>query len=72
MNAAAPHLYRKLRLAGGLTIAGLLVEFFSLLRIHPLAFLTFMFVGGAFLVAGIALYLYSIIATPAPHDNHPS
>lgn len=42
---------------------GLFVEALSLLRVHPLAFLGFMFIGGAFLVAGIAVYLLSLVST---------
>ena len=62
--------YRRLRISGALIIAGLLVELLSLVRIHPLVFLTFMFVGGGFLIAGIALYLYSIMDAPSASANH--
>jgi predicted membrane channel-forming protein YqfA (hemolysin III family) len=55
---------RRLRVSGILIMLGLLVEAFSLIRIHPLAFLAFMFVGGAFLVVGIGIYLLSI-ASPS-------
>ena len=72
MNDAAPPLHRKLRIAGAFVIAGLLVEFFSLLRIHPLAFLTFMFVGGAFLIVGVVFYLYSIISAPTLREDRSS
>ena len=58
---------RRLRISGILIVLGLLVEALSLIRIHPLAFLTFMFVGGGFLIAGIAIYLYSLVsAASAP------
>ena len=70
MNADELRLYRRLRISGALIIAGLLVELLSLVRIHPLAFLTFMFVGGGFLIAGIALYLYSIMDAPSAGENH--
>ena len=55
---------RRLRVSGILIMLGLLVEALSLIRIHPLAFLAFMFVGGAFLVVGIGIYLLSI-ASPS-------
>ena len=53
---------RRLRISGILIVLGLLVEALSLIRIHPLAFLGFMFVGGGLLVAGIAIYLYSLVS----------
>ncbi len=55
---------RRLRVSGVLITLGLLVEALSLIRIHPLAFLAFMFIGGGFLVVGIAIYLFSI-ASPS-------
>lgn len=55
----------RLRLSGALIIAGLLVEAASLTRIHPLAFLAFMFLGGGFLIAGIAIYLLSVLSLPS-------
>ena len=63
MSGANKRLERRLRVAGVLIILGLVVEVLSLVRIHPLAFLSFMFIGGAFLVAGVALYLYSLVST---------
>jgi hypothetical protein len=54
----------RLRVSGSLIIAGLVVEAASLVRIHPLAFLSFMFLGGGFLVAGIAMYLLSVVSMP--------
>jgi hypothetical protein len=55
----------RLRISGILIVLGLLAEALSLVRIHPLAFLGFMFVGGGFLVVGIALYLYSLLSVPS-------
>ena len=59
---------RRLRISGMLIALGLLVEALSLIRIHPLAFLGFMFVGGGFLIAGIAMYLYSLVSIAAPPE----
>jgi hypothetical protein len=59
---------RRLRISGMLIVLGLLVEALSLIRIHPLAFLGFMFVGGGFLIAGIAIYLYSLVSIAAPPE----
>jgi hypothetical protein len=58
---------RRLRISGLLIALGLLVEGLSLIRIHPLAFLGFMFIGGTLLLVGIAVYLLSIASSP-PDD----
>jgi len=57
---------RRLRISGILIVLGLLVEALSLIRIHPLAFLGFMFVGGGFLIVGITIYLYSLVSVAEP------
>lgn len=60
---------RRLRISGMLIALGLVVEALSLIRIHPLAFLGFMFVGGGLLVAGIAIYLYSLVSVTSPPES---
>jgi hypothetical protein len=70
MKTLELQLFRRLRVSGALIIVGLLVELLSLLRIHPLAFLSFMFIGGGFLIAGIVLYLFSIVDAPSASGNH--
>ena len=60
---------RRLRVSGVLIVLGLLVEALSLIRIHPLAFLAFMFVGGGLLVAGIAIYLYSLVSVASRPES---
>jgi hypothetical protein len=62
MSAAEQRMTRRLRIAGVLIILGLVVEALSLIRIHPLSFLGFMFIGGGFVVVGIVTYLYSLVA----------
>ena len=59
----------RLRISGVLIVLGLLVEALSLIRIHPLAFLGFMFVGGGLLVAGIAIYLYSLVSVTSMSES---
>jgi hypothetical protein len=61
MSNGNGRLYRSLRVSGSLVTAGLLVELLSLIKIHPLAFLSFMFIGGGFLVAGVGYFLYGVI-----------
>jgi hypothetical protein len=60
---------RRLRVSGILIVLGLVVEALSLIRTHPLAFLGFMFVGGGLLVAGIAIYLYSLVSVASSPES---
>ena len=55
---------QRLRISGLLLIAGLVIETFSLLWSHPIAFLIFLLLGGALMAAGILVYLYSWVFTP--------
>ena len=74
MNNGEARIMHRLRIAGSLIIAGLAVEFASLIKIHPLAFLSFMFIGGGFLGAGVGFYLFAIIGSPssAAKDDRPA
>lgn len=65
----ANRLEGRLRFSGILIVLGLLVEALSLVRIHALAFLTFMFVGGGFLIVGIAVYLYSLVSVGSSTES---
>jgi hypothetical protein len=55
-------LEKRLRLAGILVIAGLLVEGLCLLWAGPLAFIFLVTIGGSLCAAGIAVYLYSLVS----------
>ena len=71
MNNGNTRLYRRLRISGGFIVTGLLVEVLSLIRIHPLAFLFFMFIGGSCILVGVVIFLYSIILRGhSPSDIH--
>jgi len=63
MRIAAMGIHRSLRFSGTLLIAGLLIELVSLVWEKPLAFLLFAFVGGTLFLAGIFLYLYSLVSS---------
>ncbi len=52
---------RFLRVAAALIILGLIVEIISLLRVHPLMFALFAFVGVSFIGLGIVVYLASLV-----------
>ena len=53
---------QRIRVAGVLVILGLLVEAVTLLVGGPIAFLAFMFVGGALVFAGMLTYMLSFIS----------
>lgn len=53
---------RRLRRAGVLLLAGLVVEAGSLVWAHPTAFLTFALGGGSLVAAGVLLYLHALVA----------
>ena len=55
-------LEKRIQLAGILLIVGLLVEAVCLLWARPLAFILLVGLGGFLGVAGIVLYLYSLVS----------
>lgn len=61
MNSQNSLLGRRLRLAGGLIIGGLVVQAASLFWNHPLSFIVFVSVGTLLLAAGIVIYLLTIV-----------
>jgi hypothetical protein len=67
----AAKMEKRLRLSGGLIIAGLIVELVSLRWSHPTAFLVFLLLGGALMAAGILLYLYSLVAAAEAFPEQP-
>ena len=52
---------RRIRWAGILTAAGLLVQMATFWVVHPLAFASFLVIGCPLLAAGIGLYVLSLI-----------
>lgn len=59
MPSEAP-VYRRLRIAGRLVVAGLLIQVISLLWTHPTAFFLFLFAGVLPVAVGILVYLTAI------------
>jgi hypothetical protein len=41
--------------------AGLMLQSFTLLRVHPLAFVVFLAVGCPLVAAGVILYLWTLV-----------
>jgi hypothetical protein len=62
---------RYLQVSSILIILGLLVEIVSLLWVHPLTFVMFVFVGAFLIGLGIAVYLISLVfAVFPPAEKH--
>ena len=57
---------RRLRVSGGLVTLGLLTQLISLHWSHPTAFLVFAFVGVPLVLAGVVVFLYSLVSVRAP------
>jgi len=68
MKSQPTKIFQRMRIAGVLLIAGLLVELATLHWSHPTAFLFFLIVGGALIALGIAIYLLSLVS----HHEAPS
>ena len=56
----------RLKWASILIGAGLFVQLLSLLPVHPLAFMSFLMIGSPLLVAGILVYLTSLLPSKQP------
>ncbi len=61
-DSQSPNIEKRLRLAALLVCLGLLVQLITLVRIHPLAFMAFVLISCPLVVAGVLLYLYSIVS----------
>ena len=59
---AVPTVEKRVRLAAALICLGMLVQLITLLRIHPLAFMAFILIACPLVLAGILLYLFSIVS----------
>lgn len=57
---------RRIKWASILIGTGLLVQLASLLVVHPLAFVGFLMIGCPLVLAGIVLYLLSLIHEKGP------
>lgn len=52
---------KRIRWAGLLVCLGLAVQLVTLLWIHPLAFVAFLLIGCPLMLAGVVLYLWSLV-----------
>jgi len=53
---------KRIRWAGLLVAAGLVVQLVTMSWAHPLAFMAFLLIGCTLMLAGVVLYLYSLAA----------
>ena len=60
---AAPLIERRIRWAGILIAAGLIIQLITFIWIHPLAFMAFILISCPLVAIGILIYLYSLVAT---------
>jgi hypothetical protein len=73
MNVQPTKIEKRIRVAGILLIAGLVVELVTLRWSHPTAFLFFLFLGGTMIVLGIVIYLFSLVSAESkPSLERPS
>ena len=59
-------LEKRLRWAGLLIAAGLIIQLTTFIWIHPLAFIAFVAVSCPLTVAGVLLFLYSLVSVHPP------
>lgn len=70
MKLRAIGIRRCLRASSILIILGLLVEIVTLVWVHPLTFVLFVFVGAVLIGLGIVVYLISLVfAVPPPAQS---
>ena len=67
---AVSSIEKHLRLAGVLVCLGLLVLLLTLIRVHPLAFVAFIVIACPLMLAGILLFLYSIVSRESEPPIH--
>ncbi len=67
MNSMRRSVHRKgftgrLHIAGGLIAVGLVVELATLFWIHPVSMTLFLCLGAVFVLAGMAVFLWSVVS----------
>lgn len=60
---------RRMRRAGIIVAAGLMVELLSLIPLHALAFIAFAAIGAPVLIVGVILFLLAIVSQPLSSDK---
>jgi uncharacterized membrane protein len=68
MTARANSVERRIQIAGIILIVGLLIEALCLVWARPISFVIFVAVGGLFLLAGVVVFLFSLVSAPPASD----
>jgi hypothetical protein len=68
MTARANPVERRIQIAGIILIVGLLIEALCLVWARPISFVIFVAVGGLFLLAGVVVFLFSLVSAPPASD----
>jgi uncharacterized membrane protein len=68
MTARANSVERRIQIAGIILIIGLLIEALCLVWARPISFVIFVAVGGLFLLAGVVVFLFSLVSAPPVSD----
>ena len=55
---------QSLQIAGVLIALGLIAEAVTLFFAHPIAFMSFILIGGTLIGLGVVLYLWTLFSTP--------
>jgi uncharacterized membrane protein len=58
----APAIERKIRWSGLLVCIGLIVQLVTMAWAHPLSFMAFLTFGAPLMLAGVGLFLYSLVS----------
>ena len=64
MSEELTPLEKRVRLASGLVLAGLIVEALTIEWHHPVAFMVFLMPGALLLFVGIVVFLLSLVSFP--------
>jgi len=60
---------QKLRRASLIIAAGLMLQFLSLIPLHPLAFIAFVGLGVPVMALGVIFFLWSLVSDSSPSDK---
>jgi len=65
MTSELSPIERKLRIAAGLVLVGLVIEALTLAWDHPLSFMFFLAPGALLIAVGIVIFLLALVSAPA-------
>jgi hypothetical protein len=57
-----PEMVKRIRWSGLLVASGLIVQLLTMARAHPLSFMAFLLIGCPLMLAGVGLFLISLVS----------